>query len=79
MGRMKKMYEELMRVEPAVPQTPPPVVHVMLCDDRPIAVYVDRQTAEYEAHLCKQADEQMGEAYTYVIKAMSLITHRLDS
>lgn len=76
MGRSKKIWEELTRVE-TVRQTPS-IIHVMICDSQPLAIYVDRQTAEYEMHLCKQADEEMGEACTYSIKTMPLVTHRLD-
>jgi len=78
MGQSKKYFEELMRVEPVAPQVRPPVVHVMVCDGKPVAVYVDRQTADYETHLCKQADEAMDEAHTYVTVTLPLTTHRLD-
>lgn len=80
MGRSKKLWEELTQSE-TVRQTQPfpaPVIHVMLCDGVPLSVYVDKQTAEYEMHLCEQADEEMDEAHAYVIKTMPLVTHRLD-
>ena len=76
MGRSKKIWEELTRVETVTRN--PPIIHVMICDSQPLAIYVDRQTAEYEMHLCKQADEEMDEAHTYAIKTMPLVTHRLD-
>ena len=80
MGRSKKVWEELIQSETVRLTQPfsPPVIHVMLCDGVPLSVYVDKQTAEYEAHLCGQADEQMDEAHTYIIKTMPLVTHRLD-
>lgn len=39
------------------PQTKPPYVYLLMCDGKPVGVYVDESTAEYEMHLCKQGDE----------------------
>jgi hypothetical protein len=55
-----------------------PTVFVMVCDEVPVGVYVDKQTAEYEMHLCIQGDfEEMGVVSHYEIRAMPLVTHRL--
>ena len=80
MGRMKKLYEELTQVKNYPPNQPFPVplVHILLCDEVPVGVYVDKNTAEYEMHLCKQADAHMGEHWVYAIRTMPLITHRRD-
>ena len=55
-----------------------PTVFVMVCDEAPVGVYVDKQTAEYEMYLCIQGDfEEMGVVSHYEIRAMPLVTHRL--
>jgi hypothetical protein len=82
MGKMKQisiLIDELMAngllPEPAPVQ---PVVFVMVCDEVPVGVYVDKQTAEYEMHLCIQGDyEEMGVVSHYEIRPMPLVTHRL--
>lgn len=75
MGKMKQTAPERTEVD----IVPPPCVYVMTCDGKPVGVYVDRTTAEYEMHLCKQGDEaEMGIVSDYEIKTMTLITHHID-
>jgi len=60
------------------PKSHSPQVYIMLCNDTPVAAYVDRATAEYEMHLCIQGDEQeLGQHHDYKIIALNLTTHRL--
>lgn len=39
------------------PKTVTPHVYLLMCDGKPVGVYVDESTADYEMHLCKQGDE----------------------
>lgn len=82
MGKMKQisiLINELI-ADGLLPDPAPvqPTVFVMVCDGAPVGVYVDKQTAEYEMHLCIQGDfEEMGVVSHYELKAMPLVTHRL--
>ena len=82
MGRMKSVYEAILKAQQdailPTPQIKPPQVYVMTCNGKPVAAYVDKQTAEYEAHLCAQGDEvELGQHNTYVILTLDLTTHRV--
>ena len=75
MGRMKDLYmqqEANAHVHPVLRQMVNimsgvmkddlrPVVHVLLCDGAVIDVYSDEGQAQYELHLCKQADKYYGD------------------
>lgn len=82
MGKMKQisiLIDEMM-ADGLLPDYAPsqPAVFVMVCDEKPVGVYVDKQTAEYEMHLCIQGDsEEMGVVSHYEIREMPLVTHRL--
>jgi len=55
-----------------------PKVHVLLCDGMVVDVYTDSGLAEYEMHLCKQADRYNGdEAHTYDLIAKPVNTNAL--
>ena len=55
-----------------------PTVFVVMCDEKPVGVYVDKQTAEYEMHLCIQGDYvEMGVVSNYELLELPLTTHRL--
>lgn len=55
-----------------------PKVYVVMCDEKPVGVYVDRQTADYEMHLCIQGDYiEMGVVSKYELLELPLTTHRL--
>jgi len=82
MGKMKQisiLIEEAMASgalpDPTVKQ---PTVYVVVCDEKPVGVYVDRQTADYEMHLCIQGDYlEMGVVSKYELLELPLTTHRL--
>ena len=77
MGKMKRFLEDMMKDE--VDIVPPPVVYVMTCEGKPVGVYVDQATADFEMHLCIQGDQhEMGIACQYEIKPMSLTTHSIN-
>mgnify|MGYP003334577929 FL=1 len=77
MGKMKRFLEDMMKDE--VDIVPPPVVYVMTCEGKPVGVYVDRATADFEMHLCIQGDEaELGIKNNYEIKPMTLVTHSLN-
>jgi len=53
---------------------PKPKVHVLLCDGMVVDVYTDSDLAEYEMHLCKQADKYYGDNahnYDLITKAVN--------
>ena len=55
-----------------------PTVIVMMCDEKPVGVYVDKQTADFEMHLCIQGDyHEMGVVSKYELLELPLTTHRL--
>jgi predicted NUDIX family phosphoesterase len=82
MGKMKQisiLIDEAMASgalpDPTVKQ---PTVYVVMCDEKPVGVYVDRQTADYEMHLCIQGDYiEMGVVSKYELLELPLTTHRL--
>lgn len=77
MGKMKRFLEDMMKDE--VDIVPPPVVYVMTCEGKPVGVYVDQATADFEMHLCIQGDEaELGIKNHYEIKPMTLVTHSLN-
>lgn len=77
MGKMKELAIEMLDDE--VDIVPPPYVYLMTCDGKPIAVYVDEATAEYEMHLCIQGDEaELGMHCDYNITRMTLITNHIN-
>jgi len=84
MGQAKKQWQELEQVllsPPVQPSVKPPAVHILTCMGRPVGVYVDKSTAEYEMHLCKQADEYLAlsERMEYALMTLPLATHRWDA
>jgi hypothetical protein len=82
MGKMKQisiLIDEAM-ASGALPDplTKTPKVYVVMCDEKPVGVYVDRQTADYEMHLCIQGDYiEMGVVSKYELLELPLTTHRL--
>ena len=77
MGKMKRFMESLTKDEVEI--VPPPVVYVMTCEGKPVGVYVDQATADFEMHLCIQGDEaELGIKNNYEIKPMTLVTHSLN-
>ena len=79
MGRIKQLLIESTAEDKAILDTIKPKVHVLMCNGKPVHTYVDRQTAEYEMHLCIQGDEQeLGQINSYSIITLELSTHRID-
>jgi hypothetical protein len=77
MGKIKQLLQDMAQTE--VDIVPPPVVYLMLCENIPVGVYVDRVTAEFEMHLCIQGDEaELGMVNHYEIKPMTLVTHSIN-
>ena len=76
MGKMKRFLEDMMKDEVEIV---PPVVYVLTCESKPVGVYVDQATADFEMHLCIQGDEaELGIKNNYEIKPMTLVTHSLN-
>jgi predicted RNA binding protein with dsRBD fold (UPF0201 family) len=79
MGRIKQLLIESTAEDKAILDTIKPKVHVLMCNGKPVHTYVDKQTAEYEMHLCIQGDEQeLGQINSYSIITLELSTHRID-
>ena len=79
MGRIKQLLIDSTAEDKAILDTIKPKVHVLMCNGKPVHTYVDRQTAEYEMHLCIQGDEQeLGQINSYSIITLELSTHRID-
>ena len=77
MGKMKELAIDMMNGD--VDIVPPPTVYLMMCEGKPVGVYVDKHVAEYEMHLCIQGDEhELGMKNHYEIKPMTLITNAFD-
>ena len=82
MGKMKQIsiiLEEAMAMgDLPNPALKVPTVVVMMCDEKPVGVYVDKQTADFEMHLCIQGDyHEMGVVSKYELVEMPLTTHRM--
>ena len=82
MGKMKQisiLIDELMESGALPdPATKQPTVYLVMCDEAPVGVYVDKQTADYEMHLCMQGDYvEMGVVSKYELIEMPLTTHRI--
>ena len=85
MSHMKSILQSIIEAQeagllPDVPNPTPkaPQVYIMTCNGKPVAAYVDQQTAKYEAYLCTQGDEvELGEHNTYDVIALDLATQRL--
>jgi len=79
MGKMKQLsilIDEAMATRNLTVKQP--TVYVVMCDEKPVGVYVDRQTADYEMHLCIQGDYiEMGVVSKYELLELPLTTHRL--
>jgi len=81
MGRIKQLLIDSNEHDRQAIEALKPKVHVLTCNERPVGVYVDRMTAEYEMHLCIQGDEQELGRHTrhlYEIITTNLQTHRMD-
>lgn len=77
MGKMKQLAIDM--ADEAVDIVAPPIVHVLTCEGKPVGVYVDQATAEFEMHLCIQGDQhELGMSNHYEIKPMTLVTHSLN-
>ena len=49
-----------------------PKVYLLIVDGKYIEAYASKETAEYEMHLCEQADEQLDETHVYRIREMDI-------
>lgn len=59
----------------AIKQDLRPVVHVLLCDGEIVDVYADEEQAQYEMHLCQQADRYYGDndhEYALIAKPVNM-------
>jgi hypothetical protein len=52
---------------------------LLICNGKPLALYVDKETAQYEMHICEQGDMQNYEENKYRIKTMSVVTHAFET
>ena len=79
MGKMKKLWMEMLDADGVEQPIITPTVHVLTCNGKAVHAYVDLQTAEYEMHLCIQGDQQeLGQNNSYTILTLELSTHRID-
>jgi hypothetical protein len=79
MGRIKQLLIDSNEHDRQAIEALKPKVHVLTCNERPVGVYVDRMTAEYEMHLCIQGDvDELGSCSDYAVHTFNLSTHRLD-
>lgn len=51
---------------------------LLLCNGKPLALYDERDTADYEMHICMQGDAHEGQENKYRIKTMGVVTHSYE-
>jgi len=49
-----------------------PKVYLLIVDGKYVEAYASKETAEYEMHLCIQADDQLDESHVYRIREMDI-------
>jgi hypothetical protein len=68
--KMKTAYQSAVEALTAINITPK--VYLLIVDGKYIEAYASKETAEYEMHLCEQADEQLDETHVYRIREMDI-------
>ena len=73
MSRMKSILQSIIEAQEAglLPDAPNPTpkapqVYIMTCNGKPVAAYVDQQTAKYEAYLCTRSEEHTSELQSHL-------------
>jgi hypothetical protein len=75
MGRMKDIaIDQLITHEGEFKRT----MFLLLCNGKPLALYDQRDTADYEMHICMQGDAHEGQENKYRIKTMGVVAHTLQ-
>ena len=75
MGRMKDIaIDQLIAQEGEFKRT----MFLLLCNGKPLALYDQRDTADYEMHICMQGDAYEGQENKYRIKTMGVVTHAFE-
>lgn len=49
-----------------------PKVYLLVVDGKYVEAYASKETAEYEMHLCMQADDELDEHHVYRIREMDI-------
>jgi hypothetical protein len=68
--KMKTAYQSAVEALTAIKIIPK--VYLLIVDGKYIEAYASKETAEYEMHLCEQADEQLDESHVYRIREMDI-------
>jgi hypothetical protein len=68
--KMKSAYQSAIEGLSAISITPS--VYLLIVDGKYVEAYASKETAEYEMHLCMQADEQLDETHVYRIREMDI-------
>jgi hypothetical protein len=68
--KMKSAYQSAIEGLSAINITP--CVYLLIIDGKYVEAYASKETAEYEMHLCMQADDQLDESHVYRIREMDI-------
>ena len=68
--KMKSAYQSAIEGLSVINITPK--VYLLVVDGKSIEAYASKDTAEYEMHLCQQADEELDEHHVYRIREMDI-------
>ena len=68
--KMKSAYQSAIEGLSAINITP--CVYLLIVDGKYVEAYASKETAEYEMHLCIQADDQLDESHVYRIREMDI-------
>jgi len=68
--KMKSAYQSAIEGLSAINITPS--VYLLIVDGKTVEAYASKETAEYEMHLCMQADEELDESHVYRIREMDI-------
>lgn len=68
--KMKTAHQAAVEALTAINITPK--VYLLIIDGKYVEAYASKETAEYEMHLCMQADEQLDETHVYRIREMDI-------
>ena len=68
--KMKTAYQAATQALSIINVTPK--VYLLVVDGKYVEAYASKETAEYEMHLCMQADEEIDEHHVYRIREMDI-------
>jgi len=68
--KMKSAYQSAVEGLSAINITPK--VYLLVVDGKYVEAYASKETAEYEMHLCMQADDELDEHHVYRIREMDI-------